>query len=704
MEVSGKIYYISQAGNDLTGDGSNSSPWKSLSVACRMVNKPGDTIFVTAGVYNETVTSRLGIGVSLTGEGNNSVITSTTLTAEWTPLLDLRSALLVDGFQTISYLKFDGNLLKAAQALWIAKRKNVEIHHCTFIDFHYVAILWVGDGGDSGSDPYDNPIFPTNYVTGSKFYNNLVTNCSLYDSYGRGALYIGGHEGMQIYGNTITQEGRVSGSNGYPVKIAGNGGFMKGLKIYNNTIKKTGDNWGFAIESFFMYGTEIYGNNITGAIDVNYIEKRGYDYGLFIHDNNLGPETAVSYEYSGIILEFGVEDVIIDRNHFRNCAVGIFHTMRYPKPWVLREKIRYNRFSNTGNGSYHSAIRFGETSNDFDINDLEIDNNVFHTEPKGGAYFGLHIRGFRTASNIKIRNNIFINFSYYWFESNRGNFFDGLNVQNNILYNNANSNNISLSGSPKNYTNSGNVNTNPDFSSELNFHLKPGSKAIGAGLNIPGLLFDPDGVPISNPPNIGCYETIADHAVPVYKSSVIDNSNPQVITVTFDQPLMNIIPDKNFFEVNVNLQNRAITSTKVIGGKVQITLNDTVSYGDHVTISYTIPDTNPLQSVNNVPALSFNNLSVLNNVKLKRITKDLSMIIYSNPVKDSFTFKIDEEIPETISVLRISSQNGTVVFEKSLSTDMLRNKISVNLQSGLYIAQLLSQDRIVGICKLVVIK
>jgi hypothetical protein len=515
IEASARVFYVSQDGNDNTGNGSAAAPWRSLYKACECVKTAGDTIFVRVGIFDEKTTSKLAAGVNIVGEGINSVITSTTLTSEWTPIIDMRSPSFTNGNQTISNLNFDGSSLKAAQALWIAKRNNVGIHHCTFKDFKYTGITWVGDGGNSGSDPYDKPVYPANYVTGSVFHDNTVTNCAINEPYGwgRGALFIGGHDGMLLYNNKIIQTQRADGYNGYPIKAFANGGFMKGWKVYNNTIIKkdhgTGS-WPFAVEGAFYEGCEFYNNIITGAIDINFIDRGNYDYGVYIHDNTLGPDTISSYHYTGIILEFGVEDVIIERNNFRNCAVGIYHTMRYPEPWVRRVKVRYNKFSNLGYKTYHSAIRFGETQFDFDIQDYEICNNLFHGNPSERPYFGIHMRGFRKAENIRIQNNIFMNFSWSWFESNRGSYFDTLIIQNNILYNNGKSNSATLNGVPDNYINSGNIISNPDLSTESNFHPKSNSKAIKAGIYIPGMTVDLDSIPVGNPPNIGCYETVED--------------------------------------------------------------------------------------------------------------------------------------------------------------------------------------------------
>jgi hypothetical protein len=707
-------HYISTIGNDQTGDGTTGKPWKTLYKACSSVTTAGDTIYVRAGTYSETVTSKLAPGVSLIGEGVTSIITSATLKAEWTPVIDMRSSSVVDGKQSISNLKFDGNSLNAAQAIWIAKRNNVKIHHCTFVDFHYIGVLWTGDGGYAGDDPYLNAVPPTTYVVGSEFHDNIVTNCSYFDSYGRGALFIGGHDGMLIYNNVITQTQRAMGSNGYPIKAFANGGWMKGMKLYNNVLTKVYDgygSWVFAFESAFLSGCEIYNNTLTGAIDINFMEKGSYSYGVYIHDNTLGPDAPSAADFTGIILEFGIEDVIIERNHFRNCAVGIHHTMRYPKPWVKNVKVRYNLFENLGENDaahYHSALRFGETENTFDIENYEIYNNIFHGNPSVTPYFGIHMRGFNTATNIKILNNIFLNFGYYWFESNRGDYFTNLYVQNNILYNNANSNGIDLSGTPTNYVNSGNKTVNPGFYSSTNFHPNTTSPVKDAGLLIPGeTLYDLDGVLVDNTPNIGCYETAANYSTPKYLSSVIENNKPKLMIVRFDISLANIVPDKSCFTVNVNSESKAISKDSVGGGYLYLVLANAVKSGDQVTLTYVAPSSSPLQSVNNVPCSGFENVLVTNNVKPAGYESTTTYGIGPVPIHDNFNILITGDTPDSEVILKIYSLSGSLEYERYFEPGSLSSSThisDINFNPGLYLAEFYSDGQIVAVIKIIVAK
>ena len=112
-----------------------------------------------------------------------------------------------------------------------------------------------------------------------------MLNCAEYvpGQYGAGELNIGGQMGMEIYNNTIQQIERPEGQNGWPIKYW-NEGWLKGVKIYNNTLIKKpyggsypGESgWDFAIEFFNIQGLEIYGNTIQGSIDLNYNYKGAY--------------------------------------------------------------------------------------------------------------------------------------------------------------------------------------------------------------------------------------------------------------------------------------------------------------------------------------------------------------------------------------------------------------------------------------------
>jgi len=694
--VSATTYYIDPAGKD-SNNGSTGYPWKTLAYACSRGKTTGDIIHVNAGTYNETKTSVLAVGVSIEGEGVTSIITSTTLTSEWTPIISLISNSIANGNQSISYLKFDGNSLTAAQAIWISKRNNVKIHHCLFIDFHYTAVYWVGDGGSESAPP-------TNYVTGSKFYNNIVTNCAHYATWGRGALCIGGHDGMLIYNNSMSQTGRTAGTNGWPIKIWGNGGWVKGLKIYNNTLFKDDlTNWDFAIEGLWHQGVEIYNNTITGSIDLNHSSKGSYAYGVYIHNNTLGPEAASSNYYHGIILEFNHSDVIISRNRFRNCVVGIYHTPR-PGNTITNYVISYNIFEDLGKGNnahHHSGLRFTDVEYDWTISNFNVYNNVFYANATQNVYFGIHFSGFQTATNINIINNIFVNFAAYWITSNRAGYIDILNIKNNIAFNNGNSNAIQFIGTPTHYTNSGNAIDDPDFYTASNYHLQASSPAIAAGLPIDGIIEDFEGIPLGNPPNIGCFETIAELANPAYVSSVIKNASPSILEITYDMTLDRIVPGTTAFEVKVNSVIRNISSVIIASGKVQLTLETPVFSDDIVTISYNIPASDPLQSVTGKKANIISDEFVINKVETKNSQPLIKINIYPNPAQDFFNISIEDPTLEPV-IIRIIDFSGRIVFEDSFEPGIDNIQIPNKFVPGVYIVKLRSGNVTLDAQKLII--
>ena len=316
--ASAATYYISPSGNDTSGNGSVGTPWKTLRKACTTVSGAGDIIHVNAGTYTETQQCFLAVGVSIEGDSQTTSIIKSTINGAYIPTIDARSAEGTNGNQHISNIKFDGNNLAADWAIWIGGRSNVSVHDVTIVDFYNLGITFGGriDG---------QPLPPTIYATGNTFYNNTIHNSALYDGYGRGALNIGGQDGMLVYNNTITQVGRPSGQNGWPIKYT-NEGHTKGLKIYNNILTKApfaADGWSFCLELFNGEGTEIYGNTIQGSIDLNYSDPGTTGWTYWIHDNLFTQPALNSYNEEGIIFEFSFEGVTIEDNIFENIHQGI---------------------------------------------------------------------------------------------------------------------------------------------------------------------------------------------------------------------------------------------------------------------------------------------------------------------------------------------------------------------------------------------
>ena len=103
-------------------------------------------------------------------------------------------------------------------------------------------------------------------------------------------------------------------------------------------------------------------------------------------------------------------------------------------------------------------------------------------------------------------------------------------------------------------------------------------------------------------------------AIPVYVSSAIASATPSLLEMTYNTSLANIIPATSSFSVLVNSVARAVNSVAISGTKVQLTLASPVVNGNVVTVSYTKPAVNPLQTASAGIAASISAMTVTNGV------------------------------------------------------------------------------------------
>jgi uncharacterized repeat protein (TIGR02059 family) len=101
---------------------------------------------------------------------------------------------------------------------------------------------------------------------------------------------------------------------------------------------------------------------------------------------------------------------------------------------------------------------------------------------------------------------------------------------------------------------------------------------------------------------------------PVYVSSVIQNATPGVLEMTYNLNLANIVPSTASFSVMVNSVARSVNSIVISGAKVMLTLGSPVVNGNIVTVAYTKPTINPLQTASGGQAVTLSTQTVINNV------------------------------------------------------------------------------------------
>jgi uncharacterized protein (TIGR02145 family) len=510
-------YYIDENGSN-SNDGSIANPWLTLYYACTQATTPGDIIHVNAGTNHVDQTCYLSEGVSITGEGVTSVLLSSVV-GQYTYAIELSSAAEgTDGSQFISFIKMDGDALTATGALIVNARSNVEIHHCTFVDFSDIGVVFNGGVGWK-----DNPSGTDIWATGNKFYNNLVDNCASYmpaGDNGNGCLGIGYQEGLLVYNNSIFQTSRYDGYDGYCIKYYSEG-YNKGLKIYHNTLitnppagPQPNMSWGFTIELHHsLGGLELYNNTINGAVDFVISSKGDYPVAMKIYDNTFGYDTMsppLDGEGDvGIRFERLIEETHIYRNRFKNlktCLYADLSNIIAGSRYMTDIYMFYNICDSIGTALNNKGwgIRVTVDSLGGVFDNWNIWNNIFIANQDYTTVYGIEIPQSNSTTNISIRNNIIQGFSSAPIHKQNSGTYDSVSIENNIFYGNGNSNNPSGSATYTNYTLSS-IKDNPDFVSTSDFHLLLGSPAIDAGLDV-GLTTDYSNLPVSNPPEIGVYE------------------------------------------------------------------------------------------------------------------------------------------------------------------------------------------------------
>ncbi|NOT94671.1 right-handed parallel beta-helix repeat-containing protein [Ferruginibacter sp.] len=496
--------YISPSGNDGSGTGAATNPWKTLLKATTSVSAAGSIIHVNAGTYVEAAQCVLKPGVSIEGEGVTSIIKSK-VTAKFTSILFLSSASEgTNGNQHISNLKFDGQNLSSGWGISVVARSNVSIYNCTVLNFKEVGVNFSGITSQNGYLP------PATYASGNSFYNNIVTNSSTNDSvYGRGCMQFGGQTGMLVYNNIITQPyrtGTFTGNIGWPMKMA-NEGYIKNCKVYNNTLTRalfTGvghgvnNDWNFSFEMWNVEGLEIYGNTCQGEVDIANATKGNSTYGLWFHNNTVTYPSRQTHYQSGLRLETNESDNIIEDNRFKNLQNAITFS---PKDYrangfgidVHRNTIRRNLMESLGfvNGPGNYGTQQAISMENFDnpityFDDLNIYNNTIICDPSNPMYIGILVPAYAGGhcKNIRIVNNIVQGFSLNPFWVNPSTNVDFLYVENNNFYGNATNSGYFSGATPANYVNRGNISANPLFAGSGNYTLQATSPCVDAGVNV----------------------------------------------------------------------------------------------------------------------------------------------------------------------------------------------------------------------------
>ena len=120
--------------------------------------------------------------------------------------------------------------------------------------------------------------------------------------------------------------------------------------------------------------------------------------------------------------------------------------------------------------------------------------------------------------------------------------------------------------------------------------------------------------------------------------------------MTYNMTLANIVPAVSAFTVNVNSVARSVSSVAISGTKVLLTLGSPVVYGDVVTVAYTKPSTNPLQTTSGGQAATISAQPVTNNcldISIPQNQLPIINIVY--PKKNSLFMTPATVVIETVA-------------------------------------------------------
>jgi hypothetical protein len=538
-------YYIRTDGSDSNSGQINSSggAWATFGHATASVNN-GDTIHLVAGTYNISSQIVLPAGVNLIGDGDTSVINSNYQGSTTSGVLTLTTGVgnPINGNQSVSYIKLNGNNQYGYCGISSSYRYGVSIHHCTVINFRNRGISI-----HNGTDFMDAPSY---YSTGNSVYNCVINDCGYNDA--NFSEYAGvwwyGQNDFLFYNNTLTFTAYTSNADSF--KCA----WHVRSKIYNNIFyRPTGDNggqWNFFTELFFTRGAcEIYSNIFNGnaTFDVVDVRAGSESYGMKIYGNTWALTSQVADNSHGIqAIDFedwgAIQDVYVYDNHFKNTSTAIqFDAKGQSNPLNIGGLVRYERlyinyniFENIGvtDNTWKSAIDIKPQGTDSLVlfDSVYVDNNVIISNNRGAS--GVLFETCTNLTNIYVRNNIIKGFVDYPIGFSRGTSGPTLNsnsiyVQNNLYYqNSADAIGYSLVSVP-NIHSSNNAVGNPFFVSTSDFHLTSNSTlAIDHGIHIsvPVLPLDYDGILVGNPPEIGVYEYgISQPVIPTLTTTNVTN-------------------------------------------------------------------------------------------------------------------------------------------------------------------------------------
>lgn len=688
MIVSATRYYVSTSGSNANDGLNTATPWKTIQYAEANATKAGDVIALKKG---DVWLTDIALGIHHGGISGNPIT--------WD------GALWGSGANAI---------IRSSADRRAPNMSVVNITGCNYVTFQNITV----DGNNTytfglvvgGTDNMYSAGGVQDSEKGITIRNSSVLNCGNGANYTIGFLAQTWNNGMSditIQGNTFDGAGDelLSFYNG---KSADGGTPAECKNVYIGYNSLT--NWGRRGKST-GYGLQI-NNKITDVV----IEHNTLTTGPDGHGNALqieSNETLPGWFPDRITVRYNKIHTTTDNNF------GIYITQGQAKTVFVYSNLIYSETKTTNGGGIWIV---SSTSPSWSGAELKFYNNTIYTLAGRSFNNDCAVPGVVTFKNNLIYNAGYDNYGMMCLVNNVA---GASNHSNNLYYRSENTNytKIKDGGSyiqtPTQVLSweADAIVTAPLFKNPgTDFRLQEGSPAIGAGIPISGITKDIEGRTVNNPPDIGCYQSsgnLTNLIDPVYLNAVLNESLPNMIEITYDLNLANVVPDVSAFSVQVNSINRALSSVAIAGEIVHLTLISPLEPGEIATVSYTRPDSDPLQSISGGLAASFSEKMVINNlttafpVANDNIDKKLNITINPNPAHHilniSWDFIAAIKEPKIFpNSIRIFDMSGKLVLQKRLIPGSVNLQIPINLKSGLYTVILVSGSLKLSSQKLIV--
>ena len=410
------------------------------------------------------------------------------------------------------------------------------------------------------------------------------------------------------------------------------------LTISGKTYNNTDDTWlGVNIPRSVPTALVFKNNSITSINRYGYMLQAG-DEGVSSSNNNLKGAviTGNKFNWSGsdmTVIPHGLFtghniNVIAKYNYLNNVPMGI-----------IRKSA--SNMSNTGGGVAYNIVKGGLVGMVIKgMSNVNVYNNTFYNDrttsqtwrPLLHIYTNTDGGNYSVSHGTKIYNNIFYTkYGTLAITIADAESLTGLKCDYNVYWCENGSPKFNINGSVKSLAqwqamgfDVHSVVINPQFrdyinfvpSSRLDFGTDLGPEWVqGLAPNAVWGTTDPATTTQNGKWQVGAIIHPGATAVrPGYLSSLINKDAPSVLEMTYDVTLANVIPPASAFNVVVNSVPRTVNSVNLSGNKVLLTLISPVLYGEVVTVSYTKPATNFIQSITGGSAATISAREVMNSI------------------------------------------------------------------------------------------